>query len=220
VYDHLRAGGVGAVELRCVAPVGRLDADSEGLMLMTNDGTLAQCLLAPGGVEKRYLAAVSPRGARGASRPQLLQRFAESGALMQRGVPLPGGTRGHAVRAAAVSALDEAGGSAFADLADAAEQLVVEVCMVQGARREVRRLLKAVGWRTERLCRVAIGPLSLCRGTYRELKAGEWRALSKAEIRSLYRCVAPQLDGLAAYDSGIHRWVPASEMVRRGCDVT
>lgn len=208
VYDHLRAHGLrDAAELRCLAPVGRLDADSEGLLLLTNDGTLAQCLLAQGSIEKRYLAAVSPRGAPNASRAQLLQRLADSAVRMERGVALPGGTPSRAVRAAAVPTADAAGGGAAEGLAEAAA-LLVEVSMAQGAKREVRRLLKEVGWRTVRLCRVAIGPLALgC------LRPGQWRALSQHEVCALYRCVAPQLGGLVAYNSTLGQWVPATEMV-------
>ncbi|HEX6676118.1 MAG TPA: pseudouridine synthase [Actinomycetes bacterium] len=140
-----------------VFPVGRLDRDTEGLLLLTNDGDLAYRLThARYGVEKRYLAEVEqlPRDAL---------------ARLRRGVVLDDGPA-RAERARAV------GG--------AGRRRMVEVVMVEGRNREVRRLLDAVGAPVRRLVRTGIGPLRLT-----GLAPGEYRALGHDEVRGLYRAV-------------------------------
>jgi pseudouridine synthase len=140
-----------------VFPVGRLDRDTEGLLLLTNDGDLAHRLThARFGVEKRYLAEVErlPRDAL---------------ARLRRGVLLDDGPA-RAERARTV------GG--------AGRRRMVEVVMVEGRNREVRRLLDAVGAPVRRLVRTGIGPLRLT-----GLAPGEYRALGHDEVRELYRAV-------------------------------
>jgi pseudouridine synthase len=140
-----------------VFPVGRLDRDTEGLLLLTNDGDLAYRLThASFGVQKRYLAEVEqlPRDAL---------------ARLRRGVVLDDGLA-RAERARAV------GG--------AGRRRMVEVVMVEGRNREVRRLLDAVGAPVRRLVRTGIGPLRLT-----GLAPGEYRALGNDEVRELYRAV-------------------------------
>jgi 23S rRNA pseudouridine2605 synthase len=140
-----------------VFPVGRLDRDTEGLLLLTNDGDLAYRLThARFGVEKRYLAEVErlPAGAL---------------ARLRVGVELEDGPA-RAERARVVTT--------------SARRQMVEVVMVEGRNREVRRLLDAVGAPVRRLVRTAIGPLEL-----RGLAPGEHRALRPEEVRALYRAV-------------------------------
>ena len=140
-----------------VFPVGRLDRDTEGLLLLTNDGDLAYRLThARFGVEKRYLAEVErlPAGA--------LTR-------LRSGVELGDGLA-RAERARVV--------------ASSARRQMVEVIMVEGRNREVRRMLDAVGAPVRRLVRTAVGPLQL-----RGLAPGEHRALRPEEVRGLYRAV-------------------------------
>jgi 23S rRNA pseudouridine2605 synthase len=140
-----------------VFPVGRLDRDTEGLLLLTNDGDLAYRLThARFGVEKRYLAEVEqlPRDAL---------------ARLRRGVVLEDGPA-RAERARAVGS--------------AGRRRMVEVVMVEGRNREVRRLLDAVGAPVRRLVRTGVGPLRLT-----GLAPGEYRALEHDEVRGLYRAV-------------------------------
>ncbi len=138
-----------------VFPVGRLDKDSEGLLLVTNDGDLANVVTHPRyGVPKTYLARVA-----GKPSPATLRRLRE-------GVGLEDGPA--AARSARL--VDSFG----------AESLV-EVVMGEGRKREVRRLLDAVGHPVVRLVRTAIGPLQ-----DRSLKPGEWRRLTVDEVRALY----------------------------------
>jgi 23S rRNA pseudouridine2605 synthase len=140
-----------------VFPVGRLDRDSEGLLLLTNDGDLANRLMHPRfGVEKEYLAEVE-----GVPTDRQLARI-------RRGVDLDDGP----ARAASVRSAGAAGGRG-----------AVRIVMTEGRKREVRRLLAAVGLPVVRLVRLRVGPVVLGRlapGALRELDPGEVRALSES----------------------------------------
>ena len=140
-----------------VFPVGRLDRDSEGLLLLTNDGELANRLLHPRhAVEKEYLAEVD-----GAPTHRHLQ-------ALRRGVELEDGV----ARAARAEIVGRSGGRA-----------AVRIVMTEGRKREVRRLLAAVGLPVTRLVRVRVGPVrlgSLPPGAVRELSPDEVLELSRA----------------------------------------
>lgn len=139
-----------------VFPVGRLDRESEGLLLLTNDGELANLLTHPRyRVEKEYLAEVE-----GSPRPSDLRRLIE-------GVPLEDGLA-RAVRARTA--------------ARAKGRAAVRVVMTEGRKREVRRMLAAIGHPVGRLVRVRIGPVRLGR-----LRPGEVRPLDLSEVADLYR---------------------------------
>lgn len=139
-----------------VFPVGRLDRDTEGLLLLTNDGDLAHRLTHPRyGVEKEYLAEVH-----GAPSSRRLAR-------LRRGVELSDGI------ARAVDARP-AGGSRGRGS--------VRIVMVEGRKREVRRMLEALELPVRRLVRVRVGPIRLGR-----LRPGELRELGAEEVRALYR---------------------------------
>jgi 23S rRNA pseudouridine2605 synthase len=140
-----------------VFPVGRLDLDTEGLLILTNDGDLAHRLThARFGVEKRYLAEVERLP------PDALAR-------LRRGVELDDGPA-RAQRARIVGS--------------SGRRRMVEVIMLEGRNREVRRLLDAVGAPVRRLVRTAVGPLRLT-----GLAPGEYRPLRQEEVRRLYRAV-------------------------------
>ena len=140
-----------------VWPVGRLDADSEGAVLLTNDGDLTYRLTHPSfEVPKTYLAEVE--GAPGARALKALER----------GVELDDGPTAPA-EARLVSR-----GRAHS---------LVEVTLTEGRNRQVRRMLEGVGHPVRRLVRTGIGPLMLGRlkpGTVRRLKPDEVRALYRA----------------------------------------
>ncbi len=139
-----------------VFPVGRLDRDTEGLLLLTNDGALAHRLTHPRyAVEKEYLAEVD----RTPSNRQLSR--------LRRGVELDDGVA-RAVEARSAGAARGRGG--------------VRLVMVEGRKREVRRMLDAVGLPVRRLVRVRVGPVRLGR-----LRPGEVRELEAADLRALYR---------------------------------
>ncbi len=135
-----------------VFPVGRLDLDTEGLLLLTNDGELANRITHPShGVEKEYLAEV-----RGEPSRATLRRLRE-------GVEL------------------EDGPTAPAQASLVAPTLV-RLTIHEGRNRQVRRMLDAVGHPVERLIRTRIGPLTdrrLAPGTWRTLTLDELRALER-----------------------------------------
>jgi pseudouridine synthase len=139
-----------------VFPVGRLDRDTEGLLILTNDGELANRLTHPRyGVEKEYLAEVE-----GTPSERRVAR-------LTRGVELDDGP----ARARSARVVARSGGKA-----------AVRVVMVEGRKREVRRLLEAVGLPVKRLVRVRQGPVRLQR-----LPRGVVRELDPEEVAGLYR---------------------------------
>jgi 23S rRNA pseudouridine2605 synthase len=141
-----------------VFPVGRLDLDTEGLLILTNDGDLTQLLTHPRhGVEKTYLAEVE-----GVPSPAALRRLRE-------GVDLDDGPTAPA-RAALVQA-------ASGDRSTSALELTIH----EGRNRQVRRMCDAIGHPVRRLVRTRIGPLHDAR-----LAPGEWRTLTATEVRALY----------------------------------
>ncbi|MFN8036102.1 MAG: pseudouridine synthase [Acidimicrobiia bacterium] len=142
-----------------VFPVGRLDYDTEGLLLLTNDGELANLLAHPRhGVEKEYLAEVD-----GVPNRDAIRRLRE-------GVELDDGRTAPA-RANLVQPR-------------AATSAAVTLTIHEGRNRQVRRMLEAVGHPVRRLVRTRIGPIA-----DRSLEPGEWRPLTKAEVRALYEAV-------------------------------
>lgn len=144
-----------------VFPVGRLDTDTEGLLLLTNDGELTQLLTHPShGVVKTYLAEV-----RGVPGPAAL------GAL-RRGVELDDGR----TAPARVRLVQPRGGRA-----------AVELGIHEGRNRQVRRMCEAVGHPVVRLVRTRIGPVRddrLRPGAWRPLRQAEIRALYEAAHKS------------------------------------
>ena len=141
-----------------VFPVGRLDRDSEGLLLLTNDGELANALMHPRfEVEKEYLAEVE-----GVPTPKHVGR-------LRRGVELEDGlARAKSARVAGRSG----------------DRGAVRLVMTEGRKREVRRLLAAVGLPVTRLVRVRVGTVRLG-----SLPPGERRELTHDEVLGLRKVV-------------------------------
>lgn len=138
-----------------VYPVGRLDVDSEGLLLLTNDGDLTEQLTHPRyGVSKTYVVDVE-----GSLGSRALRRLVD-------GIELEDGPA-RAQSAAVIRSSKKA--------------TLVELELTEGRKREIRRMMEAVGHPVRRLVRTAIGPVS-----DRELPPGTWRELSPLEVRSLY----------------------------------
>jgi 23S rRNA pseudouridine2605 synthase len=140
-----------------VYPIGRLDADSEGLLILTNDGDLTEFLTHPRHeVPKTYVARVSGLPAAGDLR------------RLTVGVDLEDGpARAHSAR------IIDAHGS----------ESLVEIVMTEGRKREVRRMFDAIGFPVLRLVRTAIGPLrdrALRPGEWRRLTVEEIRSLYAA----------------------------------------
>ena len=139
-----------------VFPVGRLDRDTEGLLILTNDGDLANRLLHPRHeVEREYLAEVE-----GVPGDRDLAR-------LRAGVELEDGpARAISARVAGTSG----------------ERGAVRLVLTEGRKREVRRMLAAIGFPVRRLVRLRFGPLRLG-----DLAPGERRPLEAEEVSALYR---------------------------------
>jgi pseudouridine synthase len=141
-------------------PVGRLDFESEGLLLLTNDGDLAARLTHPRyGVEREYEALV-----RGVPDPRALAR-------LSRGIELDDGRT-----APARVTLDRRVHAKRGD------QALLRVAIREGRKRQVRRMCDAIGHPVVRLRRVRIGPLADPR-----LEPGQWRDLTAREVARLKR---------------------------------
>ena len=136
-----------------VFPVGRLDADTEGLLLLTNDGDITHRITHPShGVEKEYLVHV-----KGRLTPGELRRLRE-------GVELDDGM------------------TAPADASQPSPG-IIRLTIHEGRNRQVRRMCDAIGHPVLRLVRTRVGPItdrSLRPGDWRELSTGERRALTEA----------------------------------------
>jgi pseudouridine synthase len=146
-----------------VYPVGRLDYESEGLLLLTNDGDLAAALTHPRHeVEREYKAVVA-----GVPGERALERLA-------RGVVLDG-------RRTAPATVRLLAG----DRDRSARSSVLLLTLREGRNRQVRRMCEAVGHPVQRLTRIRIGPLRDDR-----LRPGQVRDLSPAEVRALKKAVA------------------------------
>lgn len=138
-------------------PVGRLDADSSGLLLMTNDGTLTNLVTHPRyGVEKTYVVMVD-------------------------------GTPTRAIAAALVAGVELTDGVAYAVrariLTSHRGRAQLELVLTEGRKREVRRMLEHLGFPVIGLTRTAIGPVSdaqLSPGEWRHLSSEEVQALYAA----------------------------------------
>jgi 23S rRNA pseudouridine2605 synthase len=132
-------------------PVGRLDAESTGLILLTNDGELANRLTHPRyGVEKAYRAKVQPLPV-----PERALRELREGVKLDDGRTSPAKVR-------------------------QVEPGVLEIRIGEGRKRQVRRMLEAVGHKVTELERFAFGPLRL-----EGLGRGKVRRLTPAEIERL-----------------------------------
>ncbi len=139
---------------RRVYPVGRLDMDSDGLLLLTDDGELTNRLTHPRHeIPKIYHVTV-----KGAVSEQQLRKLGQA-MLLDGYTILP-------VQTKLLSATDT--------------ESTLEMCLYEGRNRQIRKMCDAVGLSVLRLCRVAIGELTL--GT---LPAGQWRYLNAAELSYL-----------------------------------
>ena len=143
-------------------PVGRLDADTTGLLVLTDDGELAFRLTHPRyKVAKEYIAVVvgSPN-----------EKDVES---LRAGVELEDGKTAPAE--VEIVSFDPAPGAARTEL---------RIVIREGRQRQVRRMLHAIGHKVQSLRRTGFGTLKLGR-----LKTGDWRVLGEAEVEALRRAV-------------------------------
>jgi 23S rRNA pseudouridine2605 synthase len=146
-----------------VYPVGRLDYASEGLLLMTNDGALAQKLTKAGShIPKTYLVKVN-----GKPNEKAIQRL-RAGIT----IPLDDGRR---VKTS----------PAKVRLTEDTVNPWYEVVLIEGRNRQIRRMFLEVGFLVEKIKRVQLGPLTL------DVPPGKFRRLSKSEIFQLKNLAPP-----------------------------
>ncbi len=151
VYDFL------GDHSRWVFPVGRLDKDTSGLLLLSNDTEFADFVTEPRSqVLKTYLVKTN-----GLVSDEILNK-------LNVGVEMKRGDWAQPVR---VRRLEDRGGRSR-----------LEVVLAEGKNREVRRMMEAVGFKVLKLVRTKIGPLTL-----EGLEVGKWRALSAEEVGAVRR---------------------------------
>lgn len=147
-------------------PVGRLDFDTMGLILLTNDGELANRLTHPSfGIHKTYRAIV---------KGQLTEEDLEH---LHKGIYLATRREGRTTGA------QRTGGARLRIVKREPQRTILDITLTEGRNRQVRRMLAAVGNRVKKLTRITMGPISLkglSLGNWRELTPGEVRALKKA----------------------------------------
>ncbi|HLO04724.1 MAG TPA: pseudouridine synthase [Symbiobacteriaceae bacterium] len=152
-----------------VYPVGRLDYDTEGLLLLTNDGQLANALMHPSQqINKTYIAKV--RGVPNTSKITML----EKGVELEDGLTAPADVK-----------LIEAHGPNAASLS---------IRIHEGRNRQVRRMFEYVGHEVISLRRTTMGPLHI-----KTLKVGEWRHLTPQELKDLRTAIGDKEAARAAY---------------------
>lgn len=149
VYEFL------AADAKWVFPVGRLDKDTSGLLLLTNDTKFAEFILCPESqVRRTYLVKVSGL----LSDATIAQLHA--GVEMKRG--------------------DTASPESVQRVEDRGKYTWLEIVLTEGKNREVRRMIEAVGFTVLKLVRTRIGSLGLA-----GLEVGKWRELQRAEVSAL-----------------------------------
>lgn len=137
-------------------PVGRLDKDTTGLLLITNDGDLAHRLLQPGKhVDKTYIALVD-----GKILDKHVKAFAKGLVMDEDWTALP---------------------AKLTLLSEEAEGSVVEIVIREGKFHQIKRMFEVIGMEVLELTRVKMGPLELDP----DLEEGEYRKLSEEELREL-----------------------------------
>lgn len=148
-----------------VYPVGRLDYASEGLLLLTNDGALAQKLTKAGShIPKTYLVKIS-----GKPDEKSLQRL-RSGIT----IPLEDGRRVK-TSPAQIRLIEDAPNPWY------------EVVLIEGRNRQIRRMFQQVGFLVEKIKRTQLGPLTL------DVPPGKFRPLTEREVYRLKNLASPRM---------------------------
>ncbi|MBQ2751181.1 MAG: rRNA pseudouridine synthase [Oscillospiraceae bacterium] len=148
-----------------VYPIGRLDKDSEGMLLLTNDGDFANMIMHPSHhISKTYRVTVRPE----VSEDQLIE--------LSTGVTLDDGT---VTMPAQVQVDDKSEG-----------RTVLRMTIFEGKNRQIRRMCEALGLEVARLRRVSVGPVKLGM-----LQPGKWRELTPTEIGAIRNAVVEANSG-------------------------
>jgi pseudouridine synthase len=171
-----------------VFPVGRLDMDSRGALIMTNDGELANRLTHPRyGVEKTYIVEVD--GRMGHAEIEKLKRG------MWLGPERPGGRGGSKTDRFHIKLLGRERG-----------RTIIELRLSEAKNREIRRVMARIGHNVRDLNRVAIAGKITVKG----LDVGAHRRLTEAEVKWLYRASSPEFH--TSQKTSTQAWYEAKEM--------
>jgi cytidylate kinase len=195
-------------------PVGRLDLESEGLLVLTNDGDLAQLLTHPRFEHpKTYLVQVE-----GIPNPRKLRRL-RHGIMLEDGPTAPAEVTllrhvPHPVNANSMLSRTTPTGARGRTTSDRNSKLTcwLKVSLREGRKRQLRRMVARLGHRALRVIRIAMGPLEL--GL---LPAGKWRELWPAEIEALRAVVNREVP---AEETGNSRSIAELGSTRTGISST
>lgn len=150
-------------------PVGRLDFHTQGLILLTNDGDLANRITHPRyGLAKTYRAVV-----RGALADEDIE-------ALEQGIYLAERREGRTVGATRTARV------AIRIVSRHRDRTTIDITLKEGRNRQVRRMLAAAGCPVKKLERIAVGPLAL-----KGVPRGGWRELTRAEVQGLRRATRP-----------------------------
>jgi len=186
-----------------VFPVGRLDMDSRGALIMTNDGELANRLTHPRfGVEKTYIVEVDGRVG-----PAELEKVKRG---MWLGPTPQGGALEHLSRARKEATVRQGGQRTerfkLSIVGRERGRTILEVKLAEGRNREIRRVMARIGHVVRDLNRVAIaGKITL-----ENLKVGSYRILTPLEVEWLYKASSPEFHGTKR--AATQAWYEAKEM--------
>jgi 23S rRNA pseudouridine2605 synthase len=184
VMDLIRGG-------ERVFPVGRLDYASEGLLLMTNDGELANALTrAAARVEKTYLVKVS-----GKPKETDLDQL-RTGMMIERGKP--GTHEGRVLTAPAKVRLVREGDNPW-----------YELILIEGRNREIRKMFEEIGHHVEKIRRIGYGPLVL------DVEPGKVRELTDQEVEKLRRASKPRTSGTPSREPKKEKAPPAAARLKK-----
>lgn len=146
-----------------VYPVGRLDQQSQGLILLTNDGGLAEKLTHPRyHIQKEYRVLV-----KGKPTASVFKRWREGDVEIDGQRPKP---------------------AVVSFVSGDKDAVMLKVILTEGRKRQIRLTAKALGYPVKKLERIRIGPITLG-----HLKVGHWRYLSPKELHALRRAVADKV---------------------------
>lgn len=166
-----------------VYPVGRLDAESRGLLLLTNDGELTNLLTHPRyGVQKIYRA--------------IVDGYLDGAALdsLQKGIWLADPKSGKGFKT---------GRSIIRVVNRTRTRTVIEITIREGRNRQVRRMLARIGHKVRELTRIQLGSLTL-----HGVGPGQFRELTPREVKQLYRLGADKMDQNGPAKSAVKKTAP------------
>jgi len=182
-----------------VFPVGRLDMDSRGALIMTNGGELANRLTHPKfGIEKTYIVEVD--GRLGHGEIEKIKRGMWLGPVQRGGLPAPGARRPGGMGAVKTDRFH------VRLVGRERGRTIMEIKLSEAKNREIRRVMARIGHNVRDLNRVAIAG----KVTIKNLEVGKFRPLSEAEVKWLLKASSPEFH--QSEKAATQAWYEAKEM--------